>query len=158
MLSAEQIENIYKTYLKTGSYHSTAKICQVSHTTVAKYVRKGDPKRGIPPFKMWALQVNQKVMEESAQDIAKERKDDLTMISGIIKTIARELFIWENNRPVKLKKDPTVSDLEKLVRLKYYLMGEPERKVEVKGEIEKLTQEDILDLAMLIIDTFGKND
>jgi len=156
MLNREKIEEIFRTYLDTGCYKSTSEICGVSETTIRKYIKRGDPKRGIPPFRVWSNQVSQALMEKSATSIAEEKRKDLETVTKLIDLIVQELVIFnEKGEIVGLKKEPTITDLEKIIKLKYYLLGEPDTKVKV--EKLELSPQEIRDLALLILDTYGKD-
>lgn len=144
------------------SEHRIAPLCRATglhHSTVTRYIKRGDLARGIEPFEARLKRMNDK----ADFDRAKEQVEDFKMISTVIRAAGRDLFRVEKKKGkvviVGLKNDPTIADMDKLLRLKYFLAGEPDSRAEIKmnGEITRVIQATIQAVSKFVKDQETRN-
>lgn len=134
ILSPAKIEKLWEAYRKDQTPHGMAKLAGVHWKTAKRYIETGDPKHGIESFKKRLSRLQEKM----DFDRAKEQIADVKAIKGLFARAYQDLFETDKSGKIKkLKNDPTIMDLDRLLRLKYFLAGEPDSRVEhlMKGQI-----------------------
>ena len=113
-LSSKKIEEMWVAYQKQPTAVSVAQATGVHRTTVTRYIKEGDPARGIQPFRERL---------RGAMENAVKKADDSIMLD-----IAETLEMakqWKAALKKKMKTDPEkirVTDFEKIARLELDLL------------------------------------
>lgn len=158
-LNRKDLNRLWELYQSEHRINVLARLTKIHHLTVRRYVERGDPKNGIEAF----VNRMKKVTDKQDFDRAAEQVKDLEMISTVIRAAGRDLFRVEqrNGRDVivGLKNDPTLLDMDKLLRLKYFLAGEPDSRSEIRvnAEASRVVQAVIAAVSKYVSDQKTRN-
>lgn len=138
-LSRVKLDALWKAYIEDQHPYVVARKIGVHYTTAMRYIKRGDPKNGIEAFEARF----KKIQEQADFDLAKEQSEDMKKVRTIVNASFQDLFrLDKNNRIIGLKQAVTMGEIEKMIRLKYFLGGEPDSRseIKVKGEIDRVIQ------------------
>lgn len=129
-LSIDKYNEGYAAYLEKPTADHVAAQCGISWHTANKYCEKGDPARGLLPYKARAARAKAAADERADYDLAKARAE--------FQKAARAAFLKGAQRiqsfdPSELDPNRIPDFLAKLEALIERTMGEADNRVEVRG-------------------------
>ena len=123
-----EIERMFTSYLEDPRPNTIARKLGIAEKTVRRYIEIGEPKLGIKSFR----ERHSKMQRSQDFDRAKEQTADLKLVKSLISQVYRDLFkIDDAGNVISLNSRPSIGDLDKLERLKYFLAGEPDSRSEI---------------------------
>lgn len=144
-LTNEQVDQLWTAFRESGgSVRATAESTGRSRSCVAKYATKGDPRRGIKPFKERLRKVRQVAQEKADYTLAKSLAETLKITRPIKLRLAQRIAeaLEKGTTKTKVTRDAegnitgredvhepyaaSIRDLEALVRLERLCLGSPD--------------------------------
>lgn len=154
-LTKKKVDELWKLYQADHAPHRIAKAAgfKVHHSTVKRYIQKGDPKYGIESFKARLKRITQAVDKKTALATATNLDKVRALIRlGFTKKFQEEIV--DGKAKLVLKGEPSILDLEKLMRLEEFLTGGADSRVEhqLKGELGRVINDVIEAVKRVITD------
>ena len=156
LLTRKQADSIFAEFLQDQAPHRIAKKTGIHWQTVQKYIDIGDPDRGIAPLKERLAEITEKI----DTGVAEQRAKDLQKISVIVTaTYAKLRTKDEKTGEEEITATPSLTDLDRLLRLKCFLAGEPDSRVEhrMQGEVARVVSALTEAVAKIVKDQKVKN-
>lgn len=140
-LPQKKIDELWKLFQEDQAPFRISKKAsfKVHHSTVKRYIEKGDKRYGVEAFRKRLKKINQNADKRTAIKTA----DNVDKIRAIIRLGFSKLFIEEiigGKKKTLLKTAPSYADLDKLMRLEEFLTGGADSRVEhqLKGELGRV--------------------
>ena len=155
LLTRKQADSIFAEFLQDQAPHRIAKKTGIHWQTVQKYIDIGDPDRGIAPLKERLAEITEKI----DTGVAEQRAKDLQKISVIVSATYAKLLTRDDTGKEQLTATPSLTDLDRLLRLKCFLAGEPDSRVEhrMQGEVARVVSALTEAVAKIVKDQKVKN-
>ncbi len=158
-LNRKKINELWKLYQEDQRPSSIAKKAGIHYLTVKKYITVGDQKNGIEPFANRMKRITDKVDEKIVIDATK----DIEIVQRVLNAAFRDIFKIEKKNGkdviVGLNEAAKIGDIDKLLRLKYFLSGEPDSRneIRIKGEVNQVISAVISIISKHVKDQSVKN-
>ena len=154
-LTKKKVDELWKLYQADHAPHRIAKAAgfKVHHSTVKRYIQKGDPKYGIVSFKAGLKRITQAVDKKTALATATNLDKVRALIRlGFTKKFHEEMV--DGKPKLVLKSEPSILELEKLMRLEEFLTGGADSRVEhqLKGELGRVINDVIESVKRVVKD------
>ena len=139
-LDRKKIDKLWKLYQEDQRPSAIGRKAGVHYRTVQRYIETGDQKNGIEAFK----DRMKRITDKGDEKIADQLTADVNIVQRVLNAAARDMFKIEKKDGkdviVGLKKPANVTDFDKLLRLKYFLSGEPDSRTEtrLKGDVNQV--------------------
>ena len=140
-LSQKKVDELWKLFQEDQSpYRISVKAnFKVHHSTVKRYIQKGDKRYGVEAFKTRL----KKIGKEADKRTAIKTADNVDKVRAIIRLGFSKMFVEEivgGKTRRLLKQVPSYADLDKLMRLEEFLTGGADSRVEhqLKGELGRV--------------------
>ena len=158
-LDRKKIDELWKLYQEDPRPTTIAKRAGVHWRTVDRYIKYGNKVAGIEAFSVRLKRITDAVDKKTIDHAAK----DLELVQRILNTATNELFKTEEKNGkiviVGMKEAPRIADIDKLLRLKYFLSGEPDSRSEtrIKGDVNRVVTAVIAIITRHVKDQVVKN-
>lgn len=158
LLTRKQSDEIFALYREDQSHHRIGKALGIHHSTAKKYIEVGDPAHGIEPLKVRLDRLRMKADDLTAGDMAKDLRDVEGLINSCITKMVGERK--KDGSLGELKNTPTLGDLDRLYRLKHFLSGGPDSRVEhqLQGEVARVVAAVTQAVQKVVKDPAMRND
>ena len=137
-LKPDKVQAMKKAFLIHRSNSTVSKLLSVSMVTVRKYRKAGK-------WDELAGRADEKVNEAVIEKTSKDTIDNIEMVQEVKRYVWEALKEFHDNKSL----DPTVNDLDKIVRLEAFLKGDPDSR---PGNSSTITQVNIEGLSEKEID------
>ncbi len=152
-LPKKKVDELWELYQQDHAPHRIKKAAsfKVHHSTVTRYIEKGDPKYGIESFKARLKSITKAADKRTAISSA----TNLDKVRALIKLGFSKMFHEQmvGGKPrLVLKGEPSILELEKLMRLEEFLTGGADSRVEhqMKGELGRVIN-DVIEAVKRVI-------
>ena len=149
-ISRAKHDKLFRAFLDDQNLGRIAKRCRLDPRTVRRYVEHGDPSRRLRPLRERLAEIAAKVQAREDDSIAEARSKALGHIDrymAVLEAKVAECFAADG---ITLTPDASAAlpaelsgALDRMIRLKLSLLGEPDLKIEHSTDLEGLTDDQL---------------
>ena len=140
-LSQKKVDELWALYQQDHAPNRIMKAAsfKVHHSTIKRYIEKGDKKYGVEAFRSRLKRICRDVDRRTAIKTA----NNVDKVRALIRLGFTKMFhedLVDGKPKLVLKTEPTITELEKLMRLEEFLTGGADSRVEhqLKGELGRV--------------------
>jgi len=149
-ISRTKYDKLFRAFIDEQNPGRIAKKCRLDPRTVRRYVEIGDPTRGLRPLRERFAEILSKVQAREDDSIVETRSKALRQIDrymAVLEAKVAECFSADGSTltpeasaamPAELS-----GALDRMIRLKLSLLGEPDMKVEMTSGLERLSDDEL---------------
>lgn len=133
-VTPDEVEEMWRAYLEVQSIEHVMRATGHSRAVVTRYIREGDPERGIEPFTARLRRIISMAQQMEDIEVARVRAALQTSARAVANILSQRIKqVIENPDEIReIPPDELPGLLDRTARLLMWLYGEPERSVSVE--------------------------
>jgi hypothetical protein len=149
-ISRAKYDELFRVFLEDQNLGHVAKRCRLDQRTVRRYVEQGDPTRGLRPLRERLAGIVAKVQAGQDDAVAVARSKALKQIDRYMEVLDAKIAECFGADGVTLTDETSTAlpaeisgPLDRMIRLKLSLLGEPDLKIETTSGLENLSDDEL---------------